>query len=246
MPEPRSGPVAALPRWVVLAASAVLVFHLFTIFVLVVAAPSGQWPTAFGPSMATPPAFAQALSDVTTRYYLMPLKMTHNYHFAANRTGNVAAYVEVRLKDADGKLLDTVKFPDDQANPWVRHRQSLLAQGLTDDLPVQPPQGEYIPPPGQEVPKVLLWDGGSTPGSTLHLEEKSILLIPRDRPVARPSPWMLVLARSYGRYLRRTHGAASAEMVRVSRESTMPMLMFEERLPANFDTLVSDFGEVSR
>jgi hypothetical protein len=229
----------------VLGASAVVVFHLFALLVLVIAAPSGPWPTPFGvESMALPPAFAAAVSQVTTRGYLMPLKMTHNYHFTANRLQLPAVSFEVRLKDSDGKLLETLHFPDDHANPWVRHRQSLLAQGLGEDLPVQPPQGEYIPPPGQDVPKLLIWGGGEAPGSPMHLEEKSILLLPRDRPVARPNPWALLLTRAYGRYLCRAHGAASAELVRISRDPTTPMAMFEERLPANFENLVSDFGKV--
>jgi hypothetical protein len=246
MPESRSGPVAALPRWVVLTGSVLVVFHLFAVLIQVMSATSGPWPTQFGPSPAMPPAFAQAVSTVTAQQYLLPLKMTNTYHFAANRTQVPAVTFEVRLKGADGNVLETLKFPDEHANPWVRHRQSLLAQGLGEDLPVQPPQGEYIPPPGQEVPRVLIWDGAGAPGSPMRLEEKSILLLPRDRPVFRPSPWMLVLAHSYGRYLRRTHGAASVELARISRDPTMPMVMFEERLPASFDTLVSDFGEVSR
>jgi hypothetical protein len=193
-----------------------------------------------------PPAFAQAVSEVTTRCYLMPLKMSHNYHFAANRTGNPAAYFEVRLKDKDGNLLETLKFPEDQANPWVRHRQALLAQELAQDVPVQLPQGEYIPPPGQEVPQLIIWNGGGTPGSILRLEKRDIREIrdiSRDHPVERPSEWTRLLARAYCRYLCRAHGAASADLDRVSREPTMPALMFEERLPANFDNLVSNFKE---
>jgi hypothetical protein len=232
-----------MPRWVTLPASAVLLFHLVAVGVLVIAAPSGPWPM-FGGAMGLPPAFAQAISARTTRYYLMPLKMTHNYHFAANRTQVSAAKFEVRLTDAEGKLLETLNFPEDNVNPWVRHRQVLLAQGLTDDLPVQPPAGEYIPPVGQEPPRLLLWAGGNSPSSPLHLEEKSILEVPRDRPVARPSPWTLLLAHSYGRYLCRAHGAARAELVRVSQDPIPPMVMFEERLPDKFDTLTSDFGKV--
>jgi hypothetical protein len=232
-----------LPRWLILAASAVLVFHLFALGVLVIAAPSGPWPN-FGGSMGLSPAFAEAVSARTTRYYLMPLKMTHNYHFAANRTQLSAAKFEVRLKDAEGNLLETLNFPEDNVNPWVRHRQVLLAQGLADDLPVQLPPGEYIPPEGQEPPRLLVWWGGGTPDSGYHLEEKSILVLPRDRPVVRPSPWTLLLAHAYGRYLCRAHGAAQADLVRISQDPIPPMVMFEQRLPDKFDTLVSDFGKV--
>jgi DnaJ-class molecular chaperone len=38
--------------------------------------------------------------------------------------------------------LQTIKIPEDGANCWVRHRQSLLARALAEDQPVEPPQGE--------------------------------------------------------------------------------------------------------
>jgi hypothetical protein len=58
----------------------------------------------------------------------------------------------------------------------------------------------------------------------------------------RPSDWALVLARSYGRYLCRTHGAASAEIVRHTREPVSPAVLFGMRPPPNaFDEYVATF-----
>jgi hypothetical protein len=71
-------------------------------------------------------------------------------------------------------------------------------------------------------------------------------LAPRDRSVFRPSEWSLLLARSYARHLCRAHGAASAEIVRHTREAIPPaVLFFDDAPPEAFEELVSTFGEVS-
>src|SRR4051794_23954849 len=99
MAQPRPNLARALPRWVVIAGSVAIGFHLLAVGVLVAAARSGQWPSPFGPSMAEPPPFAATLDRFTTRYYLRSLRMTHNYHFITNRPGDTSVYLEVRLKD---------------------------------------------------------------------------------------------------------------------------------------------------
>ena len=244
MVQTRSG-ARALPPWIVILGSAVVVFHLFAVVVLAVAAPSGPWPTAFGTSMALEPQFAQSISTVTTRQYLRPLKMTHNYHFPSNRPAPPGVFFEVRLKDETGELLKTIRVPDENASFWVRHRQSLLAQALADDQPVQPRAGEVVAAPGKQVQTVDIWD--TAENNTLRLRSVPEHLIPRERPVFRPSEWSLVLARSYARYLCRVHGAASAELIRHTREPVMPAVMFLEDPPAGtFDELVSSFGELPR
>jgi hypothetical protein len=212
--------------------------------ILVLAAPSGPWPTPFGPSDAGPPQFAEKTSSLTTRYYLQPLHMDHNYHFVSNRPGQQTISFEVHLKDAQGRLLKTVKFPDEDANFWVRHRQSLLAQALGDDQPVEAPRGEGIAAPGQPRRKVTIWDAAD--GSPVNrLREVPEHLIPTQRPVYRPSEWSLLVARSYARYLCRRHQAASAELIRRSREAIMPevLLRLDQPPPGSFDELVSNFGE---
>ena len=246
MPRPRPDTPPELPPWLTGPGSAVIAFHLVAVAALALAAPSGPWPTAFGTSTATGPQFARAVSDVTTPYYLGPLKLTHNYHFAGNRPAAPSVYVEARLKDAEGRTLRTLRLPDEGANLWVRHRQALLAQWLTDDQPVQPKLGEAIPAPNQAAPTVSIWDGAG-PGRPLALRAVPEHLVPRDRPVFRPSDWSLLLARSYARHLCREHGAASAELVRHTREAILPAVLFLPEPPADaLDELISNFGELPR
>jgi hypothetical protein len=245
MSEPQANPARALPRWLVLLGSAAVAFHIFALCVLAVAAPSGPWPGAVGTTMGMEPPFAAPVSAVTTRYYLLPLKMSHNYHFATNRPGTPAASFEVRLKDDKGQVVQTLKFPDEHANCWVRHRQALLAQELADDVPIPPRQGEVIPAPGQQVPNATFWDPAEDGG--LRLKTTPEHLVPRDRPVFRPSEWSMLLARSYVRHLCREYGGASGEVIRRTREPIAPDLMFVDEPPAAaFDTLVANFGEFSR
>jgi hypothetical protein len=246
MPRPRPDAPRELPPWLTGLASAAVAFHLGAVALLALAAPSGPWPTAFGTSTAAGPQFARGVSAVTTPYYLGPLKLTHNYHFAGNRPGATAVYVEARLKDAAGRPVATVRLPDETANFWVRHREALLAQWLTDDQPVQPRMGEAIPAPNRAVPTVSIWDGEG-PGRPLALRAVPEHLVPRERPVFRPSDWSLLLARSYARHLCRRYGAASAELVRHTREPVLPAVLFLPEPPADaFDELISNFGELPR
>jgi hypothetical protein len=245
MSLPRSGPAGALPRQLVVCGSVAIVGHLASVLVAALAAPSGPWPTAFGSSMATEPQFARTIGNITTRHYLTPLEMGSNYHFTTNRPASTAVYFEVHLRDTAGNLLKTLRFPDDQANFWVRHRQRLLAQALTDDLPVEARGGEVIAAPQQQVRTVPIWDTDGEHG--LRLRSVPEHLVPRDRPVFRPSGWSLLLARSYVRYLCRAHGAATGELVRHTREPILPaVLLMDEPPPGTFDELVSSFGETPR
>jgi hypothetical protein len=245
MSFPRSASRNRLPAWLVLGGSVAVSLHLFAVIILALASPSGPWPTPFGTSMAAEPAFAQRISTVTTRSYLAPLKMTHNYHFATNRPVSPGVYLEVRLKDATGEILQVVRIPDKKANFWVRHRQTLLAQALADDQPIEPRPGEVIPAPHQQVQEITIWDLNAD--RTLRLRSVPEHLVPRDRPVSRPSPWSLLLARSYGRYLCRVHNASSAELLRHTREPILPAIMFLDETPPNtFDELIANFGEFPR
>lgn len=195
-----------------------------------------------GGNVATPPQLAFDLVD-KVRPYLEAVKMTNNYHFPTNRPGRPGAYFVARLKDASGQVVATLQLPDDRANFWVRHRQSLLAFQLADDQPIPPPGSEVIAAPLQEVPTITIWDMAEN--RKLKLSSVPQHLVPRDRPVSRPSDWSLLLVRSYARHLCRTHGAASAEIVRHTRESIPPFVLFSENMPAGaFDELVSSFGEL--
>src|ERR1700722_435404 len=145
MSAKRPLPPRPLPRWLVPAASAVIAFHLFALLILALSAPSGPWITPFGPSTALGPIFAGRISEVTSRYYLQPLHITHNYHFLSNRPDTTEIAFEARLKDDQGRLMETVRFPSPRDNAWLRQRHLLMAAHLGDDEPVQlPPGSEQI------------------------------------------------------------------------------------------------------
>jgi hypothetical protein len=225
--------------------SVIIIAHLSAIGVAVLAAPSGPWPSMEGPSMPTqPPKFAQMLNNLASPLYLKWIKMTHNYHFVSNRTDLPAVYFEARLKDENGHLLTALQFPDNNANAIVRHRQSLLAQGLGDDIPVPPPAGEALPAPNQNVIRERIWEPGAD--RMLQLRPVAQHLIPRDRPVYKPNDWAMLLARSYARYLCRLHGAASVELLRHWREPLPPQVLYSDPPPGAFGEYIANFGELPR
>jgi hypothetical protein len=230
--------------FVITVASLAILFHLGAVIVHVLAAPSGPWPGPDGPNMAGPPSFTQAVDESVVQGYLKPLKLTHNYHFWGNRPSIPGVFLELRLKDAQGELQTTLRFPDPKANSWVRHLQALFAQGLVPDQPIAPPQGEAIPAPHQQVRTVPIWDIASD--QSLRLRRVPEHLIPRNRPVYGPTEWSVVLVHSYARYLCRTHGAASAEVVRHSRESLSPtVLLAGNPPPMAFTDLIANYGDLS-
>lgn len=243
MSQKHASPPRALPGWLIGLASLLIGVHLVAVATRALAAPSGPWPTPFGSSLALAPEFAGRTNNVA-RHYLNPLHLTHNYHFASNQPALPSIYFEARLKDAQGNVVKTLKFPEEGENFWVRHRESLLAQGLGNDQPFQRPPGtELLPAPGQKMPTITIWE--VTPGSpTLQLQEQPIHLVTRDRPVYRPTEWSLVLARSYMRYLCREHHAAAVELLRHSRNPIMPeTLLLNEPPPGTFNELVCTYGE---
>jgi hypothetical protein len=262
MPQPPSKNGGPLPRWLVLGGSALIVWHLAAIVLPVLNTASGPWPMPTGRSMAEPPQFARALNGLTTIHDKY-LRLVHNYHHASNRPGDVPAIAfEVRLTDGDGRLLQTMRFPDPAANRWLRHRQELLAGALGPDIPVEAPGGEVIGAPGGNVPTQSVWlipedqlppsAGGPGPRAEadrkppLQLRELPQHLIPRNREVMKPIDLAVVVARSYARHLCRAHGAARAEIIRVTKDPVPPAVLFGgEPPPQSFETLTASFGEMS-
>jgi len=176
--------------------------------------------------------------------YVQGIKLAQSYHFASNHPESGIKF-EVRLKDEAGQPMVTLRFPDPNANPWVRHRQLVAAQWLGFDQLVPPRPGEALPAPNQAVKTVVIWDGGAD--MNRHLREVPEHLIPRDRPVFRPTDWSLLLARSYVRYLCRTHGAASGEFVRRTRLPVGPdVLAVPEAPPGTYEDLVAHYGDLPR
>jgi hypothetical protein len=240
----RSKPADGAPRLLITLGSLAIVFHLGAVAIHALAAQSGPWPGPDGPSMAAPPAFAASLDEPLAQGYLKPLKLTHNYHFWGNRPSAPGVFLEVKLKDAKGGLLITLRFPDDTANAWVRYQQGLFVQGFVPDQPITPPQGETIPAPKQQVRTTTIWDLAGE--QSLRLNRVPEHLIPRNRPVWGPTEWSLVLSRSLARYLCHKHGAATAEVVRHSRESISPAAFLTGNPPPMaFADLIANYGELS-
>ena len=101
MPHASSRP---LPAWLKVLASTLALGHLSILGLRALASQSGPWPTPYGAFQADPPMFAQGITSIVLPTYLQPLHMTHNYHFEANKTPQVAAYFEVHLKDSFGAV----------------------------------------------------------------------------------------------------------------------------------------------
>jgi hypothetical protein len=241
-PQPRQSP-KELPVWAIRLGSLVVGLHFLAIGTLVLSAESGPWATRFGDSPALGPSFARKINDACA-FYLEPLRLTDN-HAAGNRLLASAVFFEARLKDAQGVVFDTVQFPGGGGNFWLRHRYKLLALGLGSDIPVQAPRGEVIAGPGKKMPTMTYWDNSDPKLWKLKTEDEH--LVPKDRPVFRPSEWSLLLARSYQRYLSRQYNAAAVELVRHSKDQVMPGFMFGEGPPpGTFDELVCSFGEYRR
>lgn len=238
--------VARAPTWVVVAGSVAICFHLGAVGINVLAARSGPWPAPDGANFGEPPAFAQDLNGLAPTYLAL-LKINPNYHFESNRPGVQGIYFVAHVKDRDGKVLATVRVPGPDANPWVRYREARLAQGLGQDLAFTPPQqGDVLTAPGQEAKTVEYWN--MTAPHTFQLKKEPEHLVPRNRPVFQPSPWSLMLARSYARYLCRVHGGAAVEIVRHSKDVIPPNLISQDVRdlppPDAFDENTGSFGEL--
>jgi hypothetical protein len=227
-------------RWLLGGLSAWIVWHFMAILGTALGARSGPWPVNGELGWATPPQFAQEINSLCGSY-LWALNLTSDYHFPSDRP-QLASRFEVRLRDAQGNELEVVQIPDPSANAFVRHRQSLLADGLAADMAVEAPPGEFVPAPNQPVRTVVYWNFEGGPIGALRTIEEH--LIPRDQQVTGPTDWALLLARSYSRYLCRTHGAASAEIVRHTKDAIPPDVLFADSPPqaAAFDSAAASFG----
>jgi hypothetical protein len=240
MSAKRPLPVRPLPSAMVIGASVFIAFHLFAVVILVLSATSGPWVSPFGPSPALGPEFATRIAGLTTQYYLQPLQMTHNYHFPGNRPDVSGIYFEVRLRDAQGRDIERVRFPSPSGSAFLRQRYNQLAQQLGNDEPVEAPRAEQIAGPGKKAPTVKIWEPQGP--NKVVLKEVASHLVPKNQPVSRPREWSLIVARSYMRHLCREKGAASAELTRFSRQPIMPfLLLMDEAPPGTYDTLESTY-----
>src|SRR5437773_1679747 len=95
LPTSATRPLPTLAKFV---ATMCAVGHLLVIGIYALAADSGPWPLFNTNSYSPGPKFASNVSiNLTYPYYLQPLHMTHNYHFASNRPYDYAVYFEVEV-----------------------------------------------------------------------------------------------------------------------------------------------------
>jgi hypothetical protein len=242
-PPPAAG---AVPRWLLHLGGVALAAHLAVLVGLTLSVASGPWPSPFGDSMALAPQFAQFVRLYASPLYGKVFKIAPTEFAPRAHPAAIGAWVEIRLKDDAGKVVNTLRFPEEGANPWVRQRQVLLARGLTDDQPVTPRMGEAVGPTIGKTPTVTYWQRDAA--GTLHLVAQLDHLVPRDQPLQKPSEWSLLLARSYARHATAVHGAAAAEVIRHTQFPIPPAVLFmpQPPPPQAFSELVSDFTEAKR
>jgi hypothetical protein len=231
-----------LPAALKAAGTVFILFHLLALGAHVLSARSGPWWSPFGRSPAEPPQFASAISSRVFPWYLQPLRMTHDYHFATNRTDSAEAKFEIVLYDRAGRVVQTLNFPESGGNPWVRHRLDLLAQNLIEDTPIMPPQSESVAAPKKLTRTVEIWEPKE--GGPYYIRRIPEHSIPRNRPVYSPSAWSALVAKSYVRYQCRLHDAASGELIRRSREPVEPSYLIVPA-PPDFQEMVATFGKVT-
>jgi hypothetical protein len=127
--------------------------------------------------------------------------------------------------------------------------------GLAGDRETAVGQVESITPGSKKEDMVSYWDDSDK--SAWHLKTvpaNELVLVQAERrqkaapappqPLSRPSERALLLVKSYCRYLCREYGAASAEVIRHSRNPIGPETMINQQLLSMSPTLVSHFGEV--
>jgi len=246
-----------LPQPLIIAGSIAVVVHLGAIVFLVLGAPSGPWPTPFGESNASGPYFAQTIGSFASDNYLRPLRMTHNYHFASNRTEEEFVAFDVILKDADGREIRKVSLPEPDANFWIRHRQKILARNLVPDVPLAPAGAEKIAAPGKIPEKIPFWEpvveekkegnvlAAQSATTKLRIRREFEHLIPRERMVSKVSEWSQVAATEYQRFLCEKYGAHSSELVRYYRQAILPeyLAIDPKLIPIAFPEIISFFEE---
>jgi hypothetical protein len=242
--KPTSAPLS-LPTWLKVVCSAFAVAHLSIIGIYSLAAESGPWPLGVINSTSPGPKFA---TDVTLGFsypcYLQPLHLTNNYHFASNRPNEFAVYFTIEVKDRLGEI-KVRKFPDEKANPWVRHRQELIAQHLVPDLRLPPRGSRRLAAKGKELPKIEIFkpDGERV----LRLAEVTELDPALDTPdLDQPTPRSKAIARAYARYVCDQQNGTSAQLVRHSRPLVMPVHLIVPMQADMYKELRTYFGEYRR
>jgi len=239
-------PFALPPKWVLVGGSIVLLFHLFAVLIAAFDATSGPWPTQMGPSPAEPPPFAYHTAEYVTLPYTRLIKMASSFHFYSNKQESQEILFEARLKNESGKVIKTFRFPDPSANPWLRHRQRLLAQQLGNDEPLPPQEGVKLSPSGQQLPKLRWWQPAGE--KRLVLREDTPNAAPRAQQSMQPSTLSYIMANSYARYVSRKGQAGKVEIIREWFDPINPVVLFQNELPGDdlFKRFYANYGDLPK
>jgi len=237
-----------LPRWGYIALSVAILFHLGSVGARVLAAMSGPWPMGQeGVGEVFPPQFAASAVESLPGKYLSAIQLSRDYHFVSNRPSQAAYKMEVKLKDDKGEVIKTLVFPDSDANFWVRQRQQCIVGFLAADTMTRTPQSEVVPPPGQKAPELTYWKPVANSMTQSQLAKESVNDLPRGGMVFTPSDMEMLFVRSYVRYLRRSHGAASVEVIRIAHDPIPPAVLFDSNIPASdFDVRTFSYGDMAK
>ncbi len=238
-----------LPRWVVLVGSLLVVFHLGSVVLNAMSAPSGPWPGRDRDGNPVvepvpPPHLVSMVLEKGPAAYLRAIKQSHTSHFRSNRPGGPEAYLKIELYDKNGISVKSLRFPDPQASAAVQNRQTALVNWLTEDETVRPSMTEKVAAPGAVAPTITVWDWNQLDRTNV-LVEMDENDIPRDRPTFRPSSWSLIVLRSLVRYLCRAHGAESADVDRYHRMPVDPQILQERELQLDTTEIRSSYGRLT-
>lgn len=204
--------------------SVAIIFHLAALAGLVLSTRTGPWAMPDGDiGIAHAPFFAERIFD-STRGYRQALRLTEDYRFSSNLRPDSDNQVEIRLKDKDGKVIKTVLLP--QSNSWLGsyQREQLIANLLSKNEAVDAPEGEKIPPPGQQVPMASYWKAQGS-NKLWKLEITPEHLLPREEEMARPTDLSVILAKSLARHAQKKYGGESADVALRSKQSFGALLV---------------------
>ncbi len=253
-------PLPPLPKIYKQLGTAFVLGHFFIIGIWILGATSGPWPSPFFPGgdFQLGPPFAQAINPVTRDAYLGPLRLLNNYHFMSNRVVGDEAYFQIHFKDASGKTQKTLKFPDENANYFIRHRHKILALGLTQDREMSPLGAERIRAVKKQAAKTdpaaqltIYWtlEDPKKADNKFKLVRADSDEVPRGQALSTASDWAYIAAQSYVRHVLRETGEqdkwASVELTRHVRRQLPPLLITMKDTQINFfGETVSNFGDL--
>lgn len=243
----RESQPALPPTWVMLLGSVLIMFHLSCALITALGASSGPWPVQGETYEGIPPRFTRTPKDLIADNYQRLLKATYHFHFGSIKQEVQEISFDAILRDDKGAVVGKRVFPDPEASSAIRYRQQMLAQKLSDDIPLPPQTGIVIAPAGQTLPTLQWWSPDGERRSVLKQDNPNA--VPRNQNLMQPSTWQYLVAKSYERYLKRQTSQPKIEIIRTWYNPVMPVFMIDERMSPSPEMLFryqSSYGELSK